>query len=118
MSTGTQFVGVPKRHCGFIFIVKHAKHFISVHGVTTRMALVISKLAEISWLGLTTQLILVSHFPVRRLYAALSCGFVAEDVLFMYSLCVIRDAIKRDPRVLELYPFYKNLQQNRLGLWL
>jgi hypothetical protein len=118
LSTGTQFVGVPKRQCGFIFSVKQAKNFTSVHGVTTQMALIFSKLAVISWLGLTTHLILVCHFDVCRLYAALSCGFVAEDVLFMYSLCVIRDAIKRDSRVLELYLFYKNLQQNQLGLWL
>ena len=118
VSTGTQFVGVPKRHCGFIFNVKHAKKFTSVHDVTTQMALILNRLAVVRWLGLTTQLIVVCHFAVRRLYSPVSCGFVAEDVLFMYSLCVIRDAIKRDPRVLKLYLSYKILQQNRLGLWL
>jgi len=82
------------------------------------MALISSKHAVIIWLGLRTQLILVCHFAVRRLYAALSCGFVTEDVLFMYSVCVIRDAIKRDPRVLKLYLLYKIPRQNRLGLWL
>ena len=82
------------------------------------MALIFSRLAVISCIGLKTQLILVCHFAVRRLYAALSCGFVTEDVLFMYSVCVIRDAIKRDLRVLKLYLLYKIPPQNRLVLWL
>jgi Tfp pilus assembly PilM family ATPase len=98
----------------WIFSVKQAKNSTSVHGVATKMAVIFSRLAVISWLGLTTQLILVCHFAVRRLYAAVSCGFVAEDVLFMYSLCFIRDVIKRDPRVLKLYLFFTRIF-NKIG---
>jgi hypothetical protein len=62
VSTSSLLVGVPKRHCGFTFSVKYTKNITIVHGVTTEVALILSKPAVISWLGLMMQVILVCHF--------------------------------------------------------